>query len=943
LKETEHPGLAGFPSISRSALLESLGGDLANVVVLVPTDRLARSLRSPILSSAGKGGPSIVEVPRVYRFGEWLRTIWNLVGDERALLPPATEHVFWEQVLTADEHLIGNDDRELGTAEILGLASSLAQAWELASLWQLGNPTGAESDEVELFRRTARSLRQHLAAEQWITDAELPRAIKAIFDAGAGTSAAVTTSAHPTRVVLLGFELLEPAYRDLLDVLVATGTQIEVCDGSLDEAATVHSGEALTAQDEIRAAARDIAAALHENSDLRVGVVVCDLERDRLAVEQVFVEELYASAALPGEEDLSSPIDVAGGIPLADQAVIRHALDLLGLTRTDIAFELFSRILLAPYPRPAKDEVETAAVEREGRGQLEADLRGRHAGRVDLSSAAEGARRFGAKIFGSRLEAFGKRLDDSRTADERPQSLAYWLQLFEGDLHAFGWPGAAGDPEGTTIKRWQKLVGELSALSAQLPGMSRRDALSRVFTSASSQSTQTPTPGAPVQVVGLLDAAGLVFDRLWVIGMNDHVVPASASPSSFLPARWQRDRAVRRGSADVELEFARRRWSRLQNAAPELHVSWRRQGPAGEELGPSSLLDLGAEVVKLPPSVPWYGASRVPEFLGCELESILEARPEEGPLPPPVKRTVSVSSWRDVAACSFRGVARGRWGLKPLESVAVEPCAMTRGTIFHAAMEALHLKFGSAESLAHAEDTEIRSCAYNAALAKVRGGGLHAVDEALHDSVANWAADEALDWVIYEKHARSEPWETEGTEKNVEFDVVPGLTVKGSIDRVDRLEDNTLVVIDYKTSAKGKGDGEWKSARPADPQLLFYVEALRRENEQVSALAFANVTGNDERALKGLADRDLAKAVKTPDKSKDWPPDWSAALATMSSTVTSLAQTYLDGDHSVDPYRGLKSCGFCGLEALCRVYEASDLEEEDSADESTGSYGRGQE
>ena len=45
---------------------------------------------------------------------------------------------------------------------------------------------------------------------------------------------------------------------------------------------------------------------------------------------------------------------------------------------------------------------------------------------------------------------------------------------------------------------------------------------------------QVEDEGAPVQVMGMLEAAGLRFDHLWIMGLDDEALPAPANPNPFL-------------------------------------------------------------------------------------------------------------------------------------------------------------------------------------------------------------------------------------------------------------------------------------------------------------------------------------------------------------------------------------------------------------------------
>ena len=68
---------------------------------------------------------------------------------------------------------------------------------------------------------------------------------------------------------------------------------------------------------------------------------------------------------------------------------------------------------------------------------------------------------------------------------------------------------------------------------------------------------QAEAPQAPIQVLGALEAAGMQFDAVWLLGMDDQSWPPSAAPNPLLPARLQRELGMPHASAQRELLFAR--------------------------------------------------------------------------------------------------------------------------------------------------------------------------------------------------------------------------------------------------------------------------------------------------------------------------------------------------------------------------------------------------
>lgn len=918
----------------------------AGALVLVPTKRLLRDLSRRYQSDCFDEGATVCELPTIEGFDSWLSLLWKDWGDERALLNASAERALWERAIV-------RDPVSTEAYQARSLARTAAAAWKIRCSWGEAEVLPNATAEVRAFRRWATAFREDLEAQGFVTQAQLPGALLSVLDRAVGL---------PRNIVLLGFEILEPDRVALLQRFVAEGVAVEACDGTLEQAGTVEVFAAADADDEIRQAAREVAEALHAQPSLKIGVVLSDLASDRVAVERIFAEELDPEAVLVEGAARPGVIDVAGGLALTDQASVSRALDLLSLAREGNSFEHCSRLLLSPYPKAPNEEAQPDfEAQAEARAALEVDLRSRHLRSISLAQLASRARLVGANAFAQQIANFDKSLEvspvetGSSPAEPAPQAnsvadelrhrrtLAQWSSQFARDLDLLGaYDVGPDEKERLGLRSLHEVLDEASRLSAYLRSdsaqgdseavMSREEALSRVRDLAADTRTTPRAVGAQVFILELLDATGLQFDRLWVLGMNDHLVPSPASPNPLLAVGWQRERGVRRGSPEAELAFARERMRRLYASAPALRLSYRNSGASGEELGPSALLPGSAQRRARPR--PWYER---------EDAGALEQRPADQASAPEI-RELRVTSLQHIAACSFRGVARIRWAAEPLEVPEAEPCARTRGVLVHDVMEKVFRAFGGAKQLAAASSKQVEEVAEKAARASLaKSDGAHPVPVWLHGPLVSWAKAMAVAWTDYEREGREEGWSVVAPELSIEGTVADDLDLVGRIDRLDRLADGGLFVVDYKTSNKPKGQGEWKSQRPSDPQLPAYAALLDSggaklkpgfvsDEDRVGGLAFANLAARDNCKLDGLSRVRVAKDVASPGerKTKGWAPDWEEALQDMLASVARTAETWTSGKVEVDPSNpGV--CRFCGMQSLCRVFEADPVDDEDLA------------
>ena len=152
------------------------------------------------------------------------------------------------------------------------------------------------------------------------------------------------------------------------------------------------------------------------------------------------------------------------------------------------------------------------------------------------------------------------------------------------------------------------------------------------------------------------------------------------------------------------------------------------------------------------------------------------------------------------------------------------------------------------------------------------------------------------------------------------------LTIETKIDRVDRLEDGRLVIIDYKTG-KMTPSG-WFTERPDDPQLPIYTRA--DFDQPVAGVAFAVVKADEMRFSGVVAESGLLPGLPVRGKSEAAmaTETWPAVLGEWSAVCQGLANDFIAGHAAVHPKQGLKTCdnSYCDLAPLCRIHTAVEAE-----------------
>jgi exodeoxyribonuclease-5 len=159
-------------------------------------------------------------------------------------------------------------------------------------------------------------------------------------------------------------------------------------------------------------------------------------------------------------------------------------------------------------------------------------------------------------------------------------------------------------------------------------------------------------------------------------------------------------------------------------------------------------------------------------------------------------------------------------------------------------------------------------------------------------------------------------------EKKFELEV-EGLKLNLSIDRIDKLSEGGLVVIDYKTSSIVT-TASWAEDRITEPQLPIYV-VLALKYEQVEAVSFAKIR-SDEIKFIGLSAEEgvLPKvtALEKVTKSSAFYEfsDWDALLEHWYTSLINIAQEIKEGIASVT-ISNEADLVYCDVKPLLRLPE----------------------
>jgi probable DNA repair protein len=849
--------------------------------VVTATRRLARTLKH--VFAAGRIEASWT-TPDVLPWAAWLQVTYRALRDfgqlqdTRACLEPVQSAALWEAVLDNDG-LAGSLLMPAAAAE------GFAEAWQLVQEWQLAPATLAAQagEDGRSFLRLQAEYRRRLDALGCVDGAQL-----------AGILAGALAGQPGQAVVLAGFERLSPIQRTLAGVL---GSRARHAAPPRHAAASATLAAFPDEPSELAAAAAWARDRLAADPRARLGIVVPELEAQAARLEDLLDEALAPARLFPGTADEPRPWNMSLGQPLGETPVVAAALLCLGLARDSLEPAEAGRWLRSPF-------LGGVAAEAGARARLDAWLR-KHAGDRIGSRALLGwlGGRGGAPACPALATHAEGCLDALRGSARRSPS--GWSQAVARALRAMGWPGDAALDSASwqAVQAWAELLETFARLDVVLGPVTLAEAVARLRRLAAGQRFQPETAELPVQVLGLLETAGLEFDALWVTGMHDGVLPAPLRPNPLLPAGLQRALGMPRACPDTALALARRLVARLAAAAPEVRFSYP-ETRDDEPLRPSPVVVGLASPVVAPVLVAPSLAMRAFEMR--RLETM-----EDGTAPP-VTGEVSGGTGLLAAqsACPFLAFAVHRLKAEPLETPAAGIDPRLRGQFVHEALSTLWGELGNRAALA-ALAPEARVARARAALERAGARVLAGLPEALVRIELDEAALRIGEWLDLE--LQRPDFTVIERERRVPVEL-GALRLHGRVDRVDRVAEG-LVVIDYKTGeAKASS---WDGDRPAEPQMPAYSLVYR---DELAGLAYASLKPGQV-GLQGVARGAGVFGPVLAKRGVIGEDDWPARIEAWRHVLEALAAGFAGGDARVDPKQPHGqggTCARCHLATLCR-------------------------
>ncbi len=840
---------------------------------------------------------------------------------DRSLLEDYQAEWLWQSIIDRDS----NSDILLNRS---ACARAALSAWQLTQSFNLSERDldAYPSAETTAMLRWSRQYTRRLENLGAIDTAQLSRFLLDELIQGRW---------QPSENCLLyGFERWQPAQQRLLLAKQKLGSTLYELNLTAQSAALRIVAAGDQTQELIHAArwaGQQIQSIEYNAGNKPITIVVPDLHLRRAEVESVLTAVLhpYWNAFEQVRSDSQHLFDISAASSLADDPVIALAFSWLSLIRGPAPFTVYSRLLRSALP--GDDETQS-------RANLEICLRAQGVEQFRLEDVMQLSGQLQKPWYSPEFQQQLRMLLEARQWFSEKRTSNSWLNNIGQLLAALKWPladAAEQQSEATDFRlqsSWQQLQDQFVQLTVQDEKISGTQALQWLQHLARNIPVQQARPQALVQVLGLFEALGQRYSAVWVTGMSAASWPAPLQPNPLLPVALQRYYSMPQADAQQELEYAEQITRSLQHIAENVVFSYAVMVDDSAQL-PSPLIKNLATDVELLPEVNKYQY-----WLDCRQQRHLEAYADQQ-APGLVSPSTSESDHHSTesfshggaallkaqAQCPFQALAAYRLKATALEAVSPGINALQHGNIVHAVLHSFWQASKPAD-LTDSADRESRlgkciqmSLSSHNVLCLRNNNLRQAYADYLQQMLGSWLAIEA---------GRPGTFRIAALEQTRKVTLGP-LKLQLRVDRIDQLEDGSLVVMDYKS---GVGNPlNWSDERLSEPQVPLYAVSTRN----LGGAVFANLKPGkagfrgftlQPGQLSGVAQ--LGQGRTMLDKNHA---DWAGLQDYWQQRLMDLASEYYQGRAVAQPYK--QACRFCRRQSLCRIDALNSTDQDEFRDD----------
>lgn len=927
-----------------------------NSLILTPNQRL----RNKAIQAWGlDNNVSTWVPPRIYSLDQWFDECWQQlqkIAYKKSLcqiITPEQERILWESITS---------NKKLMQAEVL--AKQASQACKTLKKWELTTESlnAYDSDtSTNLLKEWHNIFEEKLKHSGFITHETSIQII--------GEAYTHNILKQEAEIALVGFDDMPPLVSSQLKTM--TSSLLEIDGNNFTPKSLLRASYSDSAS-EMKAAAqwaKNIITKTTLNTKPRIGIIVPNLGQCRTQVERALTNSFEGHSLLTATPRYTLPYNISAGIPLGKTPLFIDTFLLLKLNQRTWQTDDLYRLLFSSFWGYYAEELEFRAslvshIQKMGIFSISIkelcwqikNLRKKLNTNIDkenhksIDSKKIDTPEIKQPLFV--LESF----DQHEKNQNKKQLPSQWVDIFLDQLTQLNWPGER-QPDSIEYQQtqlWHQLLESFASLDSSLGVISVSEAISQLQSMANHQPFQAKVPDSPIQVLGILEGAGLHFTHCWILGLHQQAWPPAPMPNPLLPISLQRQYNMPHASSLRELQFAQSLTDNYKHCATEIVFSSPNYDGENEiELTPSQLIkDIPLQELLPEKQISLFDTStndfehyidqqhkiKNTELINCQngpKVNLFDIN-QEGIL------TGGSSIIKAQSINPFDGFAKHRLKIRTSTEAVMGFSAIEKGNILHQTLAFLWQHLQTQQQLLSIENAELELLVSNAVSVEINNVIKHKRDhfgKELCQIETERQTQLILKWLVYEKTRK--PFTVKSIEESYKV-TLKGYNLNLRLDRIDEIsnangEANSNkkideshraepcqpepyrvepyhLIIDYKTGQCSLKD--WCGDQPNDPQLPFYLSVKNlavnspvADNSlddnspylnSLNAIAFGQINVKQQ-ALLGLHHEsyDIAEITSIKNNKVNLPPTWEQVSNEWSRVSFELFEQFLCGDTSI--------------------------------------------
>ena len=895
------------------------------VCVVTATRRLAYEVNAAYSIHQLEQGKTVWPSPQINTWEAWMQSLWQAhsAHSSQICLNSAQLQQLFADIIEADIKQYKNDGGpELATLwNVPATAKTALDAWLLCHQWQISFTALKDSTHIDhaSFGRWATRLYARLSENNWISPVQIADNLLA------------ADSSLRRDTALFGFDHFNAQQ---LSFIQHQSSKVNV--SQINSEATPASTTLRYTFENTRAEWQQIGAwarhKLKHDPTLKLGIITPNIENVRTIASQCLREQL--TPRYIAEQNIPTPFHFSQGQPLTSVPIVGSALAGLDLLGT-IEFKQLVPIFLS------NDWGNTA--EQYSRTQLLNLLGKRISYQFDLFQLIQAISSLGSNTKEQQSSLLSKliALQNIKSQHRGQHSIARWREIFRQCLSTLGWPNSnLNSLEFQAHQAWERCLDDWLKLDSICKPMRLNKALHKLKQHCQQTQFQAQAElNAPVQIMGVLEAAELDFDAVWLAGFDEQAWPVAESANPFIPIHQQINAGIPTAKISLQFTYAEQKTAQLRALCEDVRVSFsREQADVTHAISPLFAEVACADLTDLPK--PFC----LSEVIREATPSLMFERDDTGQALHADYAKGGTGLIQAQSACPFRAYAKYRLLVSELPTPEIGIDNLERGSLLHAVLASIwtelkdasalreHIQNGSLDTFIAGHTQGI--VAQFTQFSSLGDGFIAAQAKRLNMLIAQWLHLEA----------KRPDFSVAACEQKIEH-IIDGLKLNFTLDRVDTLhasKGETLsggkrLIMDYKS-----GPCElkhWAGDRPEQPQIPLYYLVLEQQASAapIEALVFGQVKQGELRFVGVSHDEDILPDVTSLTKlrkntllAKDMS-EWADLKLKWDARLKTLVNEFQLGIANVDP-KTAASCNYCEFSALCRIDSVQTRENQDDID-----------